>query len=111
MAFFWMLLSPELPDEDRIFSLFFLFFSLLGVCLIVLYRNYRLYFDHEVIVVTNLFGKKKSLKWSEIEKVKSNPFTGYLTLSSAQYRIKVLQNLKGFATFTNVLETHTKQNT
>jgi len=64
MAFFWMLLSPELPDEDRIFSLFFLFFSLLGVCLIVLYRNYRLYFDHEVIVVTNLFGKKKSLKWS-----------------------------------------------
>jgi hypothetical protein len=109
MAFFWMLLSPELPGEDRIFSLFALFFSLLGVYLIVLYRNYRLYFDHDMIVVTNLFGKKKSLKWSEIEQVKSNPFTGYLTLCSAQYRIKVLQNLKGFTAFTNALEMHAKQ--
>ena len=44
IPFFWMLLSPELPGEDRIYSLFF---SLLGVYLIVLYRNYRLYFDHE----------------------------------------------------------------
>jgi hypothetical protein len=49
------------------------------------------------------------LKWSEIEQVKNNPFTGYLTLSSAKYRIKVLQNLKGFAAFTNTLETHAKQ--
>ena len=109
IPFFWMLLSPELPSEDRIYSLFFLFFSLLGVYLIVLYRNYRLYFDHDMIVVTNLFGKKKSLKWSEIEQVKSNPFTGYLTLCSAQYRIKVLQNLKGFTAFTNALEMHAKQ--
>jgi hypothetical protein len=109
MAFFWMLLSPELLSEDRIFSLIALFFSLLGVYLIVLYRNYRLYFDHDMIVVTNLFGKKKSLKWSEIEQVKSNPFTGYLTLCSAQYRIKVLQNLKGFAAFANALEMHAKQ--
>ena len=109
IPFFWMLLSPELPGEDRIYSLFFLFFSLLGVYLIVLYRNYRLYFDNENIVVTNLFGKNKSLKWSEIEQVKYNHFTGYLTLSSAKYRIKVLQNLKGFAAFTNALETHAKQ--
>lgn len=109
IPFFWILLSPELPGEARIYSLIFLFFSILGVYLIVLYRNYRLYFDNEKIVVTNLFGKNKSLKWSEIEQVKNNPYTGYLTLSSAQYRIKVLQNLKGLAAFTNALETHAKQ--
>lgn len=109
ILFFWMLLSPELPSEDRIYSLFFLFFSLIGVYLIVLYRNYRLYFDHENFVVTNLFGKNKSLKWSEIEQVKNNPFTGYLTLSSAKGRIKVFQNLKGFAAFANALEMHAKQ--
>ena len=106
----WILLDPDTPSEDRIFGLFFLIFSLLGVYLIVLYRNYRLYFDNESIVVTNLFGKKKSFKWSEIEQVKTNPFTGYLTLSSATTQLKVLQSLMGFVAFKNAIETQTTQN-
>jgi hypothetical protein len=100
--------DPNTPSEDRILGLFFLSLSLLGVYLIVLYRNYRLYFDNENIVVTNLFGKKKSLKWSEIEKVRSNPFTGYLTLSSASTQLKVHQNLKGMVAFKQVMEAQTK---
>lgn len=104
----WILLDPDTPSEDRIFGLFFLIFSLLGVYFIVLYRNYRLYFDNEKIVVTNLFGKKNTMKWSEIEKVRSNPFTGYLTLSSATTQLKVHQNLKGFIAFKNAIDEHTK---
>lgn len=109
IAFFWMLLSPELPSEDRIYSLIFLFFCLLGVYLIVLYGNYRLYFDNEIIVVTNLFGKKKSLKWSEIEQVKMHHFKGYLQLSTATTQLKVQPNLAGMVAFTNAIEMHAKQ--
>jgi hypothetical protein len=104
----WILLDQDTPSEDRIFGLFFLIFSLLGVYFIVLYRNYRLYFDNENIVVTNLFGKKNTMKWSEIEKVRSNPFTGYLTLSSATTQLKVHQNLKGMVAFKQVMEAQTK---
>jgi hypothetical protein len=74
----------------------------------VLYRNYRLYFDNENIVVTDLFGKKNTMKWSEIEQVKSNAFTGYLTLSSATTQLKVHQNLKGMVAFKQVMEAQTK---
>jgi len=104
----WILLDPDTPSEDRIFGLFFLIFSLLGVYFIVLYRNYRLYFDNEKIVVTNLFGKKNTMKWSEIEKVRSNAFTGYLTLSSASTQLKVHQNLKGFVAFRDELQAQGK---
>jgi hypothetical protein len=104
----WILLDPDTPSEDRIFGLFFLIFSLLGVYFIVLYRNYRLYFDNEKIVVTNLFGKKNTMKWSEIEKVRSNAFTGYVTLSSASTQLKVHQNLKGMVAFKQVMEAQTK---
>jgi amino acid permease len=104
----WILLDPDTPSEDRIFGLFFLIFSLLGVYFIVLYRNYRLYFDNEKIVVTNLFGKKNTMKWSEIEKVRSNAFTGYLTLSSASTQLKVLQSLKGFVAFRDELQARGK---
>jgi amino acid permease len=104
----WILLDPDTPSEDRIFGLFFLIFSLLGVYFIVLYRNYRLYFDNEKIVVTNLFGKKNTMKWSEIEKVRSNAFTGYVTLSSASTQLKVLQSLKGFVAFRDELQARGK---
>jgi hypothetical protein len=104
----WILVDTDTPSEDRIFGLFFLIFSLLGVYFIVLYRNYRLYFDNENIVVTDLFGKKNTMKWSEIEKVRSNPFTGYLTLSSATTQLKVHQNLKGMVAFKQVMEAQTK---
>jgi hypothetical protein len=104
----WILFDTDTPSEDRIFGLFFLIFSLLGVYFIVLYRNYRLYFDNEKIVVTNLYGKKKSMKWSEIEKVRSNAFTGYLTLSSATTQLKVHQSLKGFVAFRDELQARGK---
>jgi hypothetical protein len=104
----WILLDQDTPSEDRIFGLFFLIFSLLGVYFIVLYRNYRLYFDNENIVVTNLLGKKITMKWSEIEKVRSNAFTGYLTLSSASTQLKVLQSLKGFVAFRDELQARGK---
>lgn len=104
----WILLDPDTPSEDRIFGLFFLIFSLLGVYFIVLYRNYRLYFDNENIEVTNLLGKKNTMKWSEIEKVRSNAFTGYLTLSSASTQLKVLQSLKGFVAFRDELHARGK---
>jgi hypothetical protein len=52
----------------------------------VLYRNYRLYFDNENIVVTNLFGKKNTMKWSDIDKE--------CPISSDTFKVKLDKTIK-----------------
>lgn len=83
-------------------------FGGLGVPCLMYYRNHKLRFDHQKIIVQNWIKKKKEIRWEEIDEIKFNPFSGYLIIRSKTEKVKIHQHLVGLKEFTNEMEAKTK---
>ena len=69
-----------------------IFFGL-GVAILIWYYNYSLGFDDKRIISTNWKGKKRIIKWTDVENIKFNATSGYLKLYSKVEKIVVfIQN-------------------
>lgn len=89
-------------------GLMLLLFGGLGVLVLMYYRNHKLKFGEERLVVQNWKGQKTELKWTEINHVKFNPFSGYLKINSLTKSLTIHQHLIGLRSFIEKMEEKTK---
>jgi hypothetical protein len=82
---------------------------LLGIYVILLFWNHEVYYNDEIIRIRNIWGKTKSIKWSEILKVQFEPdSSSMLYLHTEQHnKVGLSQGLKGFFEFRAALMKNT----
>lgn len=80
----------------------------LGIPCLMYYRNHRVIFNSNSIIVSNVFGKVKEIKWSDIIDVRYKAFSGLLILTTKIEQIKVHQHLVGLSNFVEFIEKKTK---
>lgn len=72
------------------------------------YKNHKLEFDGEKIIVKNVLGKEKTIQWSEINQITFSHFSSYLTIiDSKGEKIKIHQHIVGLSSFAKMIETKT----
>jgi amino acid permease len=86
----------------------FVFFFGAGLWIYFYYRNLRVHFDDETIVVTNLYGKTKEIQWKDIKDMKFSAMAGSLTISTDHDKVKVHQQMVGLAVFMKMVEQKTR---
>ncbi len=105
-------LVAALYYQDRelylIGGIILLIFGGLGVSLLMYYRNHRLIFNDQRIIVYNWRGKPKQLNWNEIEQIKFNLISGYLKVTSNATKLIIHQHLVGLKVFLKKMEEKTK---
>lgn len=79
-----------------------------GIPCLMYYRNHRVSFDDNSIVATNVYGKVKEIKWSDILNIKFKVLSGLLVLTTKNEIIKVHQHLVGLSKFIELIENKTK---
>jgi MFS family permease len=90
-------------------AIIFLLFGVVGLCCVLLYKNYYVRFNASDIEVASMIGKIKSTKWSSITGASFNKNSGYLTLTDKDnQKLKIQQHLKGLPKFISLLEANTR---
>jgi hypothetical protein len=79
-----------------------------GIPCLMYYRNHRVTFGDNSIIATNVYGKVKEIKWSDISGIKFKPLSGLLVLTTQNEHIKVHQHLVGLPRFVEFIENKTK---
>lgn len=106
-----ILIVTERPETGLYIMafVFFLVFGGLGVWGILFFRNYSVGFDSTQFEVRSCMGRVKKVSWSEIQNIKFNTFTGYLTVVDIYgQQLKVHQHLVGLGRFVAFMEDHTR---
>jgi hypothetical protein len=81
-----------------------------GIPCFMYYRNHRLTFGENSISATNVIGKVKEIKWSDISDIKFKVLSGVLVIKTQNEQIKVHQHLVGLSKFVEFIETKTTWN-
>lgn len=88
---------------------FFLVFGAAGTWGILFFRNYNVRFDSTQFEVKGSLGRVKKANWNEVQNIKFNTVTGYLTLLDIHgQKLKIHQHLVGFDRFVAFMEGHTR---
>ena len=88
--------------------LMLLLFGGLGLFCLMYYRNHRLNFNDEKIIVHNWRRKIEEISWGEIDEIKFNPFSGYIKVRGLNKNLRIHQHLVGLKEFTESMEKKTK---
>lgn len=107
----YVIVQIMLDEEENailLISIFFSLFVLGGYLLILFYMNHRVEFDDKNISVTNLFKRKRSLKWSEIEEVKFSLSANSHKLRTRDAKASISIYLVGVNEFLNMMESQTR---
>ena len=102
-------LTVKVGDNEIWLLTFFMLLILLvpGIFLLMYYKNHRVIFGDNSIVVTDVFGKEKKIKWSDITDIKFNILSGMFVISTKSEKIKVHLHLIGISNFTEYIERKT----
>ena len=86
-----------------------LFFLFGGIFLILMYRNHKLIFDNENIIIYDFFGNEWKSKWNEIISINTNKVSGFTKIVDCNNRkIRLHQLLTNYELFISTLEKNTK---
>lgn len=99
------------PNDSAVWivtTLMPLIFWGIGIPCMMYYRNHRLVFNNNSIIVTNIYGQIKEIKWSDIKDINFNALSGLLVLKTTQEKIKIHQHLVGLSKFIEHIENNTK---
>jgi|JI6StandDraft_1071083.scaffolds.fasta_scaffold61890_1 uncharacterized protein YacL len=89
--------------------LLILLFLFGGIFLILMYRNHKLIFDNENIIIFDFFGNECKTKWNEIVSLKTNSISGFVSIiDSNKNKIRLHQFLINYTLFINILEQKTR---
>lgn len=75
-----------------------------GIPCLLYYRNHRISFDDRSIHVTDVYGKSRTIEWSQITDANFSAFSGLLVLKTENEKVKVHQHLVGLSKFMKTLE-------
>ena len=79
-----------------------------GIPCLMYYRNHKVSFSDNSIIATNVYGKMKEIKWSDISDIRFKALSGLLVLTTTNEQIKVHQHLVGLSKFVEYIEKKTK---
>jgi hypothetical protein len=80
-----------------------------GLFLILLVKNHFIIFNDDEILISNLLGKQKKIKWKDISYLKINIYSGYVTIKGQENnKIRIHQDLTSNSMFIYNLEEKTK---
>jgi hypothetical protein len=100
--------SSQEKHSHSILMIMTIFFWLLSFPPLMLFKNHRLRFDMDKIESWNFWGNKSMVRWSEIEQVTFNHFSGYLKIRDKNgIRIKASHHLAGFKNLVAQMEMST----
>ena len=89
-------------------TLMVLLFGGLGVPCLMYYKNHKVTFNDKTISVQNWKGKTNNITWTEINRIKFNPFSGYLKIYGLDKKLTIHQHLVGLKEFVKKMEEKTK---
>jgi hypothetical protein len=81
----------------------FLLFGGLGMLLVLMTWVHKIMISEEAIIQKNMLGKFKTVKFTEIEKIRFNIITTELIIKSSNGKIRCHENLVGFGQLVNTL--------
>ena len=84
--------------------LMLLFFGGFGFALLMYYKNHKIEFNDDLIIINSWKGERDELRWDEIETVKYNKLTGHLKLHYKKKKLSIHEHLVGFKMLLNKLE-------
>lgn len=86
----------------------FLLFGGTGLACVLWYRNHKITFDDNSIIVHNWRNQVEEISWEEITAIKFRPIAGNIKITGLNKIVKVHQHLVGLKTFTQKMEEKTK---
>lgn len=81
----------------------FLLFGGLGMLLVLMTWVHKIMINEESIIQKNILGKIKTVKFTEIEKIRFNKITNELIIKSSNGKIRCHENLVGFSQLVRTL--------
>jgi len=109
---FMIFLSLSADENDGRIWIMVVFMLLIfwgaGIPCLMYYRNHKVTFNENSITATNVYGKVKEIKWSDILDIKFKVFSGQLVLKTKDEVIKVHQHLVGLSKFVAFIENKIK---
>ncbi|MDQ5893133.1 MAG: hypothetical protein QG640_144 [Patescibacteria group bacterium] len=74
-------------------------FSLIGLYMVLYYKNTRVEFNETMVKSTNFLGNSKKINWSDIKNIKYLATAKWLSLRNGVIKVNVPVILKGFGQF------------
>ncbi len=98
VALLFLLVSVCLQENtfSIISGLMLIFFGGFGLVSLLYYKNHKVKFDNDTIIISNWKGAEKELRWNEIETIEYNKLVGQLKISYKDMTINIHQHLVGF---------------
>lgn len=99
------------PNDNGVWglvTLMLLMFWGSGIPCLMYYRNHSVTFNDTTIIATNVYGKTKQIKWTDISGIKFKPLSGLLVLTTQSEQVNVFQHLVGLSKFVEFIESKTK---
>ncbi len=79
-----------------------------GYSLLLYYRNHRLAFDDEMIMITGWTGKRTEIRWVDINNIKYNLLSGYVKIYGLGQKANIHFQMVGLKSFLDMMEQKTK---
>ena len=106
IALSFILVAIYLHEEGMyiISFLILLFFGGFSCALLMYYKNHKVEFNDDLIIIHSWKGEREELRWDETEIVKYNKLTGHLKLHYKNKKLSIHEHLVGFKMLLNKLE-------
>ena len=80
-----------------------------GFFWILLYKNYCIFYNQELITLKSLFNSKRMLKWEMLENISVNEITGMVILINKNGRnMRIMPYLNNYSSLMNHIKTQIK---
>jgi len=83
-------------------------FGAMGIILLLNFRNHKVLYNHDRIIVIDRLGNRSSTYWNEITDIKFRRFSGTLKITNGPEKLILSKNLLGLNDFLRKLEEKTK---
>ncbi|WP_235299572.1 hypothetical protein [Portibacter marinus] len=114
LAIMIVFLAIAIYSNDRamfeLTGLILILFGTIGAPILLYYVNHKVHFDDHELHITDWLGEDNMIKWSEIDQIQYNRFSGKLNIICGQQKFCLHQHLVGFKTLVGVMEEQTQFN-
>ena len=78
-----------------------------GIPCLLYFKNHKVSFNEDSILVVNVFGKQKKVEWAKIADINFKALWGLIVIDSEGEKVKIHQHMVGISKFIETLERNT----
>lgn len=112
LGFVFLIVIPLTVDRDSsmIIMIILMLFIMwgIGIACLLYYKNHKVTYNTSTITVTSVYGKTKSISWSDITDIHFSAFSGLLTICDKREKVKIHQHMVGLSSFMDKIASETK---